>query len=277
MDTVNNIFKKMWKDKVVIITGSSMGIGKALAREIGNKGGRIILNSRNKKNLEETQQELIKEKIITSSFAGDVSDYDDCMALTQFAFKSFGKIDVLINNAGVASQGTIEEMLPEVFKKVLEINLLGCVYMTKASIPYLKQTKGSILFIGSIAGIHGIGEYSAYSSSKMALTAIAEALRIELHDSGIHVGIAYVGFTQNDPKKTYMDKHGATLPLPSRKNVTQVPVEKVAKSILRLTEKRKYSSTFTFIGNLNALVNRISPFLVFRILLRNFRKTSNGR
>ena len=139
-----------------------------------------------------------------TAIAGDVSKAEDCHQLIEHTIKTFGQIDVLINNAGISMEGSIEDLAPEVFQKVIEVNYLGSIYPTKAAIPYLKKSKGSIIFMGSAAGIRGIPNHAAYSSSKMSLTAIAEALKIELKKSDIHVGLAYVGFTENDEEKNHL-------------------------------------------------------------------------
>lgn len=262
----------MWKGKVVIITGSSMGIGRSLAIEIGKKGGKLIINARNNNRLEKTYKELMAMGLELVAYSGDISNYEDCVKIVEYAVDNFGKVDVLINNAGLTAEGTLEESSPEVFKKLMDVNFLGSVFMTKAALPYIKQTKGSILFIGSLAGIHGLGNYSAYSSSKMALTALVESLKKETYQTGIHIGIAYVGFTENDSQKTYYDKSGDIKPLPVRKIIKPKPVKEVAHQLMDMIENRRYKSAFTFVGKLNAILNRLFPALVYRILLNAYRK-----
>ncbi|NQU52340.1 MAG: SDR family oxidoreductase [Bacteroidetes bacterium] len=262
----------MWKDKVVIITGSSLGIGKKLAIEIGNKGGKIVLNARNKERLKAFENELKSCGIRAISYSGDISKNEDCVALFNYTISKFNRVDILINNAGIASVGNIEEVKPDVFQKVIDVNLMGSVFMTKAVLPEIKQNRGSIMFIGSIAGIHGLPAYSSYSCSKMALTAFAESLKIELNNTGVHVGLAYLGFTENDPKKTFLDQNGKLVPQPARNKIKQVPVGRVAFRIMKMIEKRKFKSTFTLLGKLNNFLNRINPYLVHQILLSQYQK-----
>ena len=188
----------MWKDKVVIITGSSIGIGRRLAIEIGKRGGKVVINARNKSRLNKTCEDIKTQGLKISACPGDISKYEDCVKIIGHSIKIYGKLDVLINNAGINAIGTLEEINSDIFRQVMDVLFLGSVYMTKAAIPYIRKTKGSILFVGSLAGIHGLGNYSAYSSSKMALTALAESLRIEMHKTGVHIGLAYIGFTEND-------------------------------------------------------------------------------
>ncbi len=261
-----------WQNKVVIITGSSIGIGRVLAKEIGFKGAKIVINGRNKEKLKSTYDELIKLNIEVFPVQGDVSDFNSCKNIVQQTVNKFGKIDVLINNAGIASYGSFENTSVEVFKKVVETNLFGTVNMTKAAFSYLKKTNGNILFIGSLAGIHGVGDYSAYSCSKMALNSLAESLRIELFDSEIRLGIVYVGFTENDSQKFLLDTSGKKINVPSRAGIQKMPQTKVAKKIIRMIEKKKFRATFTGLGKITSLLNRISPNIIHQILLLNYKR-----
>ena len=260
----------MWKNKVVLITGSSMGIGKHLAMALGKKGARIVLNGRNEERLLTLHNEFRQSGISSIAVAGDVSVYEDCTKIINETISAYGELDVLVNNAGIATMSGFEDMNPEVFKKVIDVNLNGSVFITKAALPSIKRSKGSILFIGSIAGIHGIPDYSAYSCSKMALTAFVESLQIEMKYTGIYIGHAYVGFTENDPDKTFLTQTGGTEALPSRTNVKQMPVTKLVSGLIKMMETRKTEATFTFIGKLNKVVNRISPKIVHLILHKRY-------
>ena len=122
--------------------------------------------------------------------------------------------------------------------------------------------------------MHGLGEYSAYSSSKMALTALAESLRIELSGKGVHVGIAYVGFTENDTKKIFLDENGKQIPVPSRSNMKQMPQLQVAGKIIKQIERRKFKSVLSVLGKVNFWMNKFFPALVHRVLLNAFRKNN---
>jgi len=259
-------------NKVVLITGSSIGIGKAMAYEMFKEGAKIILNARNQERLKKTYEEMKAAGHPVSAIAGDVSKMEDCQKMVVHAIEVFGQLDVVVNNAGISMEGTVEELSPEVFRKVIEVNYLGSIYPTKAALPYLKKNKGSIIFIGSVAGIRGIPNHAAYSSSKMSLTALAESLKIELKESNVHVGLAYVGFTENDPEKTIYDKDGNIIPQPKRDFIKAEPPQKVAQRIIKMIVKRKFKEVFTPLGKLNAFMNRFFPFVVEPILSRNYYK-----
>ena len=164
--------------KVAVITGSSRGIGKAIAIALAKEGAAIVLNGRNEDRLAEAKQAIlaIHEHVIT--VCGDVSTVSEGQRLIDETIKAFGRIDILVNNVGVSMRGKVAELNPEVFQTVFESNVYGTVNPTIPAIPYLRKTKGSIVFISSLAGIRGLPGLSAYCSSKMALRAIAESIRI---------------------------------------------------------------------------------------------------
>lgn len=261
-----------WKDKVVIITGSSIGIGRCIANLATKQGAKVVLNARNEERLNNAVLDLKKEKREVIGIQGDVSKFEDCEKIAEQTISQYGRIDVLINNAGLASQTDIQKIEAQVFQSIFNVNVMGTVFMSKAVLPAIKKAKGSILFIGSVAGIHGIGGYSAYSSSKMALKGITESLRIELHKEEVHIGLAYVGFTENDPQKKFLDKEGNSVSLPNRSTVKQEPVEVVAARLMKMIERRKKKLVFSPIGKVTAMVHRFAPSILHNILLNAYKK-----
>ncbi len=260
------------KDKVVLITGSSIGIGRTMAREMLKKGAKVVLNARNAERLDRTYQEFLAEGLPVAAVAGDVSKVEDCERMVAAAVEAFGRLDVLVNNAGISMEGKVSELSPDVFRKVMEVNYLGSVYPTQAALSQLVANRGSVIFIGSLAGFYGIPRFSVYSSSKTALTALAESLRIELGDQGVHVGIAYVGFTENDPEKTIYNAKGEIIAQPKRGFIKAEAPERVAQRVIRMIEKRRFKQVFTPLGKLNAFNVRFFPSLVHFVLRRNFKK-----
>lgn len=260
------------QDKVVIITGSSMGIGKNMALQLGERGAKVVLNGRNKERLKKTQQELLDKGYEVIAIAGDVANYEDCTQLIQGTIDHYGQLDVLINNAGLAAEGTIESTDPAIFRKIMEVNYLGSIFPTKLALPHLKNSKGNVLFISSLAGIHGLPAFSLYSASKMSLTAVAESLKKEMQGTGVHVGIAYVGFTQNDPNKTIYQEDGKLAVLPKRNNVKVAPVDQIAARLIGIVERRRFKTVFSPIGKLMFYLNRLAPGLVDFILTQSYKK-----
>ncbi len=257
------------QNKVAIVTGSSRGIGKAIAIELAEKGVKVVLNGRDNKRLQDTNNEFLKKGYDVLSVAADVSKFTQCQTLITRAVKRFGKIDILINNAGDSSRGTVEKMAVSNFKNLMETNYNGGAYLSKYVVPHLKKTKGHIIFINSVGGFRGMPYNSAYTASKMAQAALADALRIELYDTGIHVGLMYVGFTENDPKKSILDVDGTRTYLPKRENIRLAKPQSVAKSVRLMIEKRNDKTTLTELGLLANFMIRYLPRLSNWILLVN--------
>ncbi len=264
--------EKYFNNKVVIITGSNQGIGKELAVQLGNYGAKVVINGRNKDKLTRVLKELHESNVEAIAFDGDISKQDFCEELVSKTVSHFGQLDVLINNAGMSAKASLEEGSLDFFKKVIDINLLGTAFASKFAIPHLKKTNGSLLFISSLAGIHGLPFFTSYSTSKMALTALAESLRVELHGHDIHIGTAYVGFTETSNDKTFYNAKGELEVLKKRENVKATPLSVTTDKIIRQIKGRKKSIYHSPIGKMNNILNRISPNFVEFFLKKSLHK-----
>lgn len=258
--------------KVAIITGSSRGIGKAIAIEMARNGACIVLNGRNQVRLIETETELRKIHNNILSVCCDVSTIQGGQLLISEAINFFGRIDILVNNVGVSMRGNFADLNPEVFKTIFQSNVLGAVYPTIPAIKYLRQTKGSIVFISSLAGIRGLPGLSAYCSSKMALRALAESIRIEEAKHKLHVGLIYVGYTEIDREKVTIATDGSEIILEPREGKEVQTKESVAKAVVQNISKRRFITVLTTIGKLNAFLQPRFPLLVERFILSNLKK-----
>lgn len=264
--------KNFWENKVCIITGSSIGIGRQLANDILSQRGKVMLNARDEDRLQQVYQKLSIDGNDVSFFAGDVSDEVICRQLVDITIDHFGRLDVLINNAAITADGLVEELSPTLFQKILNVNVVGSIQMTHFAIPFLKQSQGSVLFVGSIAGIHGLPGQSAYCTSKMALTAFAESLQAELSSFNVHVGLAYLGFTENDPQKSIYDLSGQIVPQPKRNIGRPAPVQKVALQLMEMIRKRKFKVVFSSLGKTLNWLNRLLPGMFQFILDFYFKR-----
>ena len=263
---------KLFQDKVAIITGSSRGIGKAIAIELAKQGASIVLNGRNEERLKETEAVIREINPNVVAFCGNVSDTEASKQLIQTAIESFGKLDILINNVGVSMRGTMAELSSEVFPKVFESNVYGTVNPTIAAIPHLRKTNGSIVFISSLAAIRGLPGLSAYCSSKMALRAIAESIRLEEKKHNIHVGLIQVGITEIEYNKETISADGSLKFLEARDKAKVQTTRQVALATLKNIKKRKFITTLTGLGKLNKFMQARFPMLVEKIILKNMDK-----
>lgn len=260
------------KGKVVVITGSSQGIGKAIAQCFLNEGAYVVLNGRNKERLEKTLTLFQQNFHQVHAVCCDVSTPEGGNLLIDKAVEMYGKIDVLINNAGVSMRGNVAELKPTVFQQLFDSNVHGSVNPTIPAIPYLRKSKGSIVFISSLAGIRGLPGLSAYSSAKMALRAIAESIRIEEKKHGIHVGLIYVGMTAIEHNKETIASDGSKQILASRDGKKVQTTDEVARAVLKNVRKRTFTSVLTPLGKINAFLQARFPMLVEKIILRNLDK-----
>jgi len=263
---------KIFQDKVAIITGSSTGIGKATAIELAKNGASVVLNGRNQERLTKAENEIkaLGGKVL--AVCCDVSNHKQAKELVDKTIETFGKLDILINNAGVSMRGDFADLDPDVYKTVFDINVLGSVNPTIPAMPHIKKSKGSIVFVSSLAGIRGLPGNSAYCSSKMALRAIAESIRIEEAESKIHVGLILVGITEIEKGKTTIGADGSLITLKDRSNLNVQSTTQVANAILRNIRKRKFRTTLTGIGKLNAFMQSIMPNLVEKVLILSIDK-----
>lgn len=249
-----------------------MGIGKAIALELCKAGANVVLNGRNAERLEKTYQEFLQKGFQVTVVRADVTKSSECSMIIQKAVDTFGGIDILVTNAGISMRERFENLQPEVFSQIIESNINGSAFPAHAALPHLKKTKGSIIFISSAAGMIGLPTASAYSAGKMALTALAQSIKIEMASSGVHIGIVHVGFTQNDTEKRVLNATGELVPVAERPAYLQQTQEQVAKSILSVIRKRKFKVVLTLVGRVNAFVVKFFPNLLIRIVTASQKK-----
>ncbi|MCI4670193.1 MAG: SDR family oxidoreductase [Bacteroidia bacterium] len=261
--------KKEFQDKVVLITGSSMGIGKAMASHFAMRGAKVAINARNAEKLGRTAKELRQEGFEILEVPADVSVWEQVEGMITSVVTHFGQLDILINNAGIATRGSVENVSPEVFQKMVNVNILGSVFPSKAAMPYISKQSGSIIFVSSIAAFYGLPYNGIYSSTKKALTAFSESLRLETKEKGIHVGIAYVSFTENDPQKIILDSDGNRIYLENRKGIKKQSPETVSSIISNMVLMRRNSVSLSFMGKALNFIHRIFPGIIKMIYTRN--------
>ncbi|GAB1446541.1 MAG: SDR family oxidoreductase [Cyclobacteriaceae bacterium] len=264
------------KDKVVIITGGSSGIGKALASHFGQKGSKILITGRIKEELDAAVAELSNKGIEIIGFQGDVSIRTDNDKMAALAMNKFGQIDVLINNAGISMRALFQDIDLEVIRKVMDINFFGAVSATYSCLPHLIKSKGTIVGISSIAGYRGLPGRTGYSSSKFALNGFLEALRTELIHTGVHVLTACPGFTASNIRKRSLLKDGSTQGDSPREEEKMMTSEECAKHIYNATVKRKKTLILTSQGKLTVFLNKWVPGLMDRFVYNTMAKEENS-
>jgi dehydrogenase/reductase SDR family protein 7B len=260
------------KDKVVIITGASSGIGKALGEEFGNRGAKVVIAARDIVKLNLFAKELEKKNYNILAIQADISIEDDCKKLITETIKKYGSIDILVNNAGISMRALFEDVDLKVIKQLMDTNFWGTVYCTKFALPYLLESKGSVVGVSSIAGYKGLPGRTGYSASKFAMQGFLETLRIENLKKGLHVLIACPGFTASNIRNTALAKDGSMQgesPLDEGKLMTS---ETVAKYIIDAIEKRKHRIVLTTQGKLIVLLNKFFPKMMDKMVYNHMAK-----
>lgn len=260
------------KDKVVIITGASSGIGKALAFEFAGKGAKCVLGARNYDKLAEIAEEIKLKGGEVAFSQSDVTSENDCKNLVQSAVDQFGRVDVLINNAGISMRALFKDVDLEVIRRVMDVNFWGTVYCTKYALPYILEQKGSIVGVSSIGGIKGLPGRTGYSASKFAMGGLLECIRTEHLKDDLHVLVAYPGFTASNIRNTALAADGSQQGETPRDEQKMMSAEDVAGHIYRAVQKRKNTIVLTTEGKLVALLNKFFPNWMTKQVFKSFAK-----
>ncbi|WP_448520683.1 SDR family oxidoreductase [Rhodoflexus sp.] len=264
------------KEKVVVITGGSSGIGKALAEVFGRKGSHVVITGRDATALQETTQYLKNQGISVLSVQADVTNLADNERMAQAALDAFGKIDILINNAGISMRALFEEVDLDVVKKVMDINFYGALYATKVCLPSIIANQGSVVGISSIAGYRGLPGRTGYSASKFALQGFLEVLRTEMIPRGVHVLTACPGFTTSNIRMRSLTKDGTQQGESPRDESKMMSAEECAEHIYKAVVNRKKILILTRIGKLTVWLNKWFPGLMDSIVMKYMAQEANA-
>lgn len=260
--TINLYMKDLFRDKVVIITGASYGIGEAIAREFARNGSKVVLGARSENNLKRVTNELVKSGYTAAYVITDVSVEEECKNLIDKTVELFGTVDILVNNAGISMRAAFPEVDMEVLHRLMNVNFWGTVYCTKYALPYLVKNKGSLVGVSSVAGFHGLPGRTGYSASKFAMHGFLETVRIENLNKGLHVMIIAPGFTATEIRKHALNANGSEQGESPLDEGSLMSPEYVAKWVLKGIRKKKRNKLLTWYGRLTALFQRIVPELV---------------
>jgi short-subunit dehydrogenase len=259
-----------FQNKVVVVTGGSDGIGKALVDALLHAGAKVATCGRNQEKLYDLQVQHSGRHLHTT--VADVSDYNDCKNFIESTINVFGCIDILINNAGISMRALLKNADIEVIRKVMEINFFGSLYCTKLAMDCVIKQKGTIVAVSSIAGFRGLPGRSGYSASKFAMNGFMESLRTELRDDGVNVMWVCPGFTASNIRNAALNSSGQSQgesPMDEGKMMT---AERCAKHILRAIEKRKRTLVLTFNGKRTVFLNKFFPSLADKLVKKFFFK-----
>ncbi|MFV8323291.1 SDR family oxidoreductase [Flavobacterium sp. LB3P21] len=254
--------------KIVWITGASSGIGEALAYELATRNCKLILSARNIKALEDVKSKCSTAEVVILPF--DLSDFDNAKNQVENAIAAFGKIDILVNNGGVSQRSLIADTDFEVDKKLIEVDYLGTVALSKALLPhFIKNKKGHFVTITSLMGKFGSPYRSGYCGAKHALHGFFDVLRMEHQKDNINVTLICPGFIQTNVAKNALTADGSKQNTDDEATLNGMPVAIFVKKLIKAVE----SNTFeVYIGGkevLGVYLKRFFPNLLHRFVLQS--------
>ena len=261
-----------FKDKVIIITGASSGIGLATARLFAGMGAKLSLAARSIDRLESLASELTDDRSRILCVRTDVSVEEDCRRLIEETVRRFGKIDILINNAGISMRAPFLDVNLEVIKKLMNVNFWGTVYCSKYALPEILKSKGSIAGIISTAGYVAIPGRTGYVTSKYAIRGFLETLRIEHLNDGINILVFAPGYTASNVRNAALLADGSPQGYSPKDEGKLMSAEKVAEKLAYGLYRRKKEMILTALGYWDIWLYRRFPRLMDRVQLHYIRR-----
>ncbi len=259
-----------FKGKTVIVTGASSGIGEAAVRYFVHEGAELVLAAR-----DESKMQLIVRDMPAAQVhivRTDVSVESDCAHLIQSTLERFGKIDVLVNNAGLSMRASFADSNLDVIRRLMDVNFWGTVYCTHYAIQELIRTKGSVVGVSSIAGYKGLPGRTGYSASKFAMNGFLESLRLENRATGLHVLTLAPGFVSTNIRNTALTSDGSVQAESPRAESEMMRPEEVAEKMGAAILQRKAELVLSGQGKLTVNLNKAFPRLVDGLVYNHMKK-----
>lgn len=253
----------MFDDKVIIITGASEGIGLALTLALAEYRPKLVLAARNVQRLAELKQRLMLPDEDVLVMPTDVTDQSQCKTLIDETVRQFGRIDYLVNNAGMTMWARFDELEDlSIFEKIYQVNVMGAVYCTYYALPQLKQSKGTVVAISSLAGLNGVPSRSGYCASKHAMMGFFDSIRIELKDSGVSVVNVAPDFVVSQIHKRALDKDGSPLARSPMQESKIMSAEKCAQIIIDAMKNKRRLTITSWRGRIARWLKLLVPGMI---------------
>lgn len=259
--------KGTFKGKTAIVTGASSGIGKALAIQLAEAGAHVMLAARRETELQQITNDLCLKGYQADYCITDVTKEEDCKNLIGKTVKKWNGLDIMICNAGISMRANFDDLDLAVIHRLMDVNFYGTVNCTKYALPYLQQSHGSLVGISSTAGIHGLPWRTGYSASKFAISGFLETIRIENLKKGVHVMIAFPGFTSSNIRFHALTANGTPQGNTPRDENKMASSEETASHILKGLRKHKLSQ-LNFIDIVIGIAKIITPHFLNRMMYK---------
>ena len=262
-----------FKNKIVVITGASSGIGEATAEQFAKKGANIVLVARKKDKLEEVEKKLSKYLIKILVQVCDVSDKEQVKQMSETVIDTFSRIDILVNNAGFVIYGKVEELSIEDIESQMQTNYFGMINCTKYFLPhFLKQNSGHMVNVASVGGSFGVPGIASYCATKFAMLGFSEGLHHELHDTNVGVTVVSPIMVRtalfDHPSFKNFTKHATGISLSS---------ETVANAIIKAANSSRLEIIVPSVVRIGIWIKQTFPFLINPIIGNAFRKQLDKR
>lgn len=259
--------KTTFRENVTIITGASFGIGRELALQLADHGAWLALAARNAEKLAEVSTQCNQRGGRAITVPTDVADQSNCQALVERTVQEYGRIDTLINNAGIGMAARFDQLEDlAIFEKVIQVNFLGSVYCTFYALPYLKKTKGRLVAVCSGRGLFPSATADGYGPSKHAMVGFFNSLRIELANSGVSVTLIFPEWVSTGITSRALRIDGTPIGKISVHEKNAMSVETCARLIIRAAERRQRQVVMTLLSKLGLWFQLIVPEFVDQIV-----------
>ncbi len=248
-----------FKDKVVIVTGASSGIGLASARLLASRGACVVMAARSIGKMNELAPSVCQDPDRILCVQTDVTKEEDCRNLVEETVRKFGKIDILVNNAGISMRAMFKDLDLSVIRSLMDVNFWGTVQCTKYALPYLLESKGQVVGVISIAGFSALPARTGYSASKYAVRGFLDTIRIEHLKDGLNVLVFAPGYTESNVRKAALTADGSPQGETPLKEEKLMSAEECARHLAKGLEKRKSQVVLTGLGKATVLAHNLFP------------------
>lgn len=268
---------------VTLITGGSDGIGAEMARQLAARHGAglaLVLAGRSQEKLDAVAAQCRAHGSQVLCVAMDVGEEAQCRALVEQAVRRFGRLDTLVNNAGISAQALFEDVKAEDlhwYESLMKVNLWGAVWCTHAALPHLKAAHGRIVAVSSLSGLLGVPGRTAYSATKFAMTGFFEALRAELKKAHVSVTIAFPGVVTTHLRHRGYNARGEAAGFSGLKEEDAMSVQECARLIVDGMERRQRDVVMTTKGKLGRFIKLVAPGVVDNMALAALKKEVRPR
>ena len=258
---------------VVVLTGASSGIGRAMARQLAEQGAWLALGARTTGELNEVAAECraLGERAGARAVAvpTDVADEGQCRALVDRAAEEFGRVDTLICNAGISMWARFDALADlRGLERIMQVNYFGAVYCTHAALPHLERARGRIVAVSSLTGKVGVPTRTGYAASKHAMAGFFDSLRIELADDGVSVTVVYPGFVATGVRRHAVGADGKPLGVSPVREAEVMSADECARITLRAAAGRRREVVMTMRGRVGQWLRLVAPGVTDRIARR---------